>query len=574
MASTRKESEKLKAEIGRTQAKVKELGAEFARTGDKSLFGDLRSQRAFLSQLEKIRKELEQTAAVSAKIGGGRGAGLTNALEGLFPKGNLLMSLGPSLGAMLAPSIGAAINAAMLGGIGTVGLAGGIVLAARDPRIKSAFGQLGHEIMEDLDAAVAPLTHELLNVPDDLSAAWKRARPGIAGALDDLSGDVKPISDGLFGMVEHSLPGVERGIKASSGLAHQWAVDMPKVGDAVSGMFDSFARGAPGAQLFLHDLLTATSTSLRDLGLLSEGLSKLYSIPLVGRPPIFTAADTAETVGRLIDQMQGDTDIPWNLDVAVRELKKVRDEAKPTQEAVAELEREFREMWEAAAGRGRADISFKEAMVDLKHAIDDNGTSIDLNTERGRENARAFLAAAEAARRRRDAMIAEGVDTQTANMLMADAMKAVEKQAGKNKKAVHDFIAELEAVPPVTTAQLLLEFSRTGLPGEHSGQRVGDDRAPVSPPSNQLPQHGGQIPGLASGGSILSSGIVDIHRDERVYLPRGARVQRDSAGAGGVMWAAPVSVSGGGFAQQYFEWLRTEISARGGTLAVLGIRNP
>jgi hypothetical protein len=42
---------------------------------------------------------------------------------------------------------------------------------------------------------------------------------------------------------------------------------------------------------------------------------------------------------------------------------------------------------------------------------------------------------------------------------------------------------------------------------------------------------------------------------------------------GGGMNAQPVAVYGGGLGQLVFEWLRTEIQSRGGTLAVLGLRS-
>lgn len=43
-----------------------------------------------------------------------------------------------------------------------------------------------------------------------------------------------------------------------------------------------------------------------------------------------------------------------------------------------------------------------------------------------------------------------------------------------------------------------------------------------------LRQQIGDVSNLASGGAILQSGIVDIHANERVFLPEGARVQKGS----------------------------------------------
>ena len=40
------------------------------------------------------------------------------------------------------------------------------------------------------------------------------------------------------------------------------------------------------------------------------------------------------------------------------------------------------------------------------------------------------------------------------------------------------------------------------------------------------------IPGLAAGGSVTRGGVVDVHANERIFLPTGAQVQRGGAGGG------------------------------------------
>src|SRR5687768_14949820 len=50
----------LDGQITSTRLKIQELGAEFAATNDKVTGKDLKKERSLLSQLEKIRKELEQ----------------------------------------------------------------------------------------------------------------------------------------------------------------------------------------------------------------------------------------------------------------------------------------------------------------------------------------------------------------------------------------------------------------------------------------------------------------------------------------------------------------------------------
>ena len=483
----------LQSRIDASRAAARGLALDFARTDDAGTALQLGRERRRLAQLESAAKLLSPA----------KGGGLLGGAEALFGgtggRWGAIAQWAAPIAAMLAPAIGTAVATAMLGGVGTGGLIGGAVLATRDPRVGRAFNQLGRSVLADLDIAAAPFTLELLKVPDEYAAAWRRAQPGVARSLDALAGDVEPIASGLSGLLEHSLPGIERGIGASSKLAHQWAVDMPHLGDAVSDMFDSFAAGAPGAALFFHDAIEGTGKLLVGLGNVSEIASKLYRIPLVGRPPISQGYDFWN---QLMALTHGEHPLAPGLTAVGRDLTKpARDDLRSTTQAVQELELEFRRLSDDMVQQRRTTINYKQALADLAQSVKDNGTTIDLNTQKGRDNARGFLDAAEAARGQRDAMIENGVDTQTANLLMASSMKAIEDQAGRNRKAVHDMIAELEAVPAVTTAQLLLQFSVHGLPGEHSGQRLADTvRMAQLPASHQAFIEG--LPHRAAGGRV------------------------------------------------------------------------
>ena len=39
---------------------------------------------------------------------------------------------------------------------------------------------------------------------------------------------------------------------------------------------------------------------------------------------------------------------------------------------------------------------------------------------------------------------------------------------------------------------------------------------------------------MASGGSVTRGGVVDVHANERIFLPTGAQVQPAGAGGGGM----------------------------------------
>lgn len=101
-----KDLARLDDQMGATEVKIKGLLREFAETGDKSLFRDIRKDRSQLNMLKSIRKELagegrEAGKAVSTGIADALGA-LPSQLKGAG------IAIGVVLAVAMAPAVGAA----------------------------------------------------------------------------------------------------------------------------------------------------------------------------------------------------------------------------------------------------------------------------------------------------------------------------------------------------------------------------------------------------------------------------------------------------------------------------------
>jgi len=84
-------TERLDRQIQETERHLAELNREFAATGDKTLFGKMARDRSLLTQLRRVRTEIEQTSS------SGRRGGLSGFLDGLAEGPGLIGKLASAL---------------------------------------------------------------------------------------------------------------------------------------------------------------------------------------------------------------------------------------------------------------------------------------------------------------------------------------------------------------------------------------------------------------------------------------------------------------------------------------------
>jgi len=549
MASTKRESEKLQAEITRTQTKVRDLGVEFARTGDKSLFGDLRKERSFLAQLEKIRQELERVDKLGANLSVGGGGGGLGGLLGKIPApsgaGGVLI---PALGLMIAasaPEIGALVSSAMLGAVGTGGIIGGIALAAHDPRVKSAWSEFGHNAMRDLRLGGSTFVEPLVGGARDLGREWERIGPQINASLADLATHTRPLIAGFGGFVEHLLPGLQKGLVAAGPIIDQLAEDLPSLGDAFGTMFESFAQAGPGAREFFHDLLDVTGKTLVSVGEVSEALTKVYH----AIPPGGTG-----TLGAILNA--------WNEahpQAVVRDLKDItggtgelRTQLFDAARAADALNGELSKLFSDRFNKDEARLGMLMAIQDLKKSLGENQGAFGEKTTAGLADRQSFLDAIQAVARWRDTLVSTGTPIAQANVMYEAQLKlimGIGKQAGIAR-------GELEKLARTYTLRVVLTTQGIRYTGTY-----------LQPTDLQ--------PHRAAGGPVMANMPYTINErgNETVSFPANGTVHPANLTPATTSGAAPLNLFGGGLGQVVFEWLRTEIAARGGTLAVLGLRS-
>jgi hypothetical protein len=358
--------------------------------------------------------------------------------------------------AAAAPAIGAAINAGVLLGLGGGGIAAGIALAARDPEVAGAGKAVGQHVLEGLTQAAESFKEPVINSVNILGSAFDRLQPRIQAIFSGLAPHVEQLATGIAGLFDRIGPGLQQAFTAAGPILDTLSAELPRLGSAMSSFFSSIAAGGPGATIFFRDLLVAVEGSLIGIGKLIEGLSKLYEISskIPGLGGAFQALGNA--IGSSGDKgKKAFFDLQAGSGSAKGGIDLVAQSARAAEQAVAQLAKSSEQILNEWLSVDQASVRLSQSMLGLKASVDQNGKSLDSNSEKGLANRSALLDAAQAAETLREKQIAGGQSASFANAQFDSQIGSLIALAGKlglNQGEVDKLIGKYRNVPgDVTT---------------------------------------------------------------------------------------------------------------------------
>jgi hypothetical protein len=386
----------------------------------------------------------------SAGIAGGNkmASGLIDSMESASKEFVPYLVIGA---AAAAPEIGAAVNAGVLLGLGAGGIAAGIALAARDPEVAAAGKAVGQHVLEGLTEAAESFKEPVINSVNILGSAFDRLQPRIQAIFSGLAPHVEQLATGIAGLFDRIGPGLQQAFTAAGPILDELAVQLPRLGSAMSSFFSSIAAGGPGATLFFRDLLTATEGSIIGIGKLIEGLSKLYE--LTSRIPGLGGAFQA--LGKAIGD-SGDKgkkamfDLTSGSGSAKGGIDLVAQSARAAERAVAALAKSSEQILGEWLSVDQANIALSQSFLDLKSSVEQNGKSLDSTSAKGLANQSALLAVASAAETAREKNIAGGQSAAYANQQYEAQIGTLFQNAatlGFNAQQVEALIGKYRNVP-------------------------------------------------------------------------------------------------------------------------------
>jgi hypothetical protein len=296
------------------------------------------------------------------------------------------ITLGVAAGAALLPVLAPLVSAAVLGGAGLGGIAGGVALAANDPTVAKFARQLGKGFKADLDKEATGIFQKpVLDSLKVIQSGSKTALVSIGQIFSNVAPYVRPLTEDL-NMAAQAILGSLAGASAKAGpVLLAFGDSLVTVAGGVSDFITMVSSGGPEAASSLHLITGALADFLRQTGLLIEGLNKASSTPwLTG--PIFQLLkkhyDDAAEGSRTLGDSTGDL---------VAQMSDAERAARGEQDALAALSQELKGQTDPVFAMFSAQDKLAKAHRDAAKAEKDHGRNSEDYRKAVRDAASASL---------------------------------------------------------------------------------------------------------------------------------------------------------------------------------------
>jgi len=581
----------LREEYERTTKRIAELDAQMldTNTTDKSgLKKDLRERRAWLAELQRIAKGMEKSSGVSIGLGKRKDEPLLGAPQLDFSSmagmghGALIPSV-VGLVALAAPAIGAVIAGAVVGAAGVGGVVGGVIAAAHDPRVKSAWEDFTRDLSFKSfggDKLAGPTVDALSTLRDGLEGLH----------LDDILGKAGPgienLAQGVVDFATNAMPGFIKVMDNLDEITGIVADGMGNLGDATSDMLTDMmdSKGTLEGLQAIFDVLSGT---LRATGEITKFLGGAFH--LAGRmsaefsgamedvfhwaqvlsPALYPVEQLMASINDTTENLVGTGDIAAShitfMSTAARAAASAQHdfatglaEVDTNATSAADALQHFNDVQHGSVNNA---IAFEQSLDDLAEKLKENGRETDINLQKGRDNMKAFEDAVKDAEKVRDDLLAQGKieEANAAYKRMVDRIRDVMIQAGFTKKQIDAMLGPYTMVINVTYKE----------------------RNKPSFVMSSLSEPAQDIARRASGGPVMANQpyIVGDGGRPELFVPKQNGMilpsVPNSTGSGRPYGAAvPIMIQApaGSYEQYVIELISTAVQARGGQLAVLGLK--
>lgn len=470
-AQAARQVDRLNDEIAESERRLKGLAAAFAETGDKSLFRQMRDERGQLGNLKRAAALLggPAEAARAGAVAAPKTAG--DIAAALPAQGKVAMVAGISAAVIAgAPVIGAAVNAAILAGLGAGGLALGIASAVRDPAVKDAFSGLGREFVTTFDSMGGQFEQPLMRAATSLRSELRDISGEWSASVGGLADTVEPLAEGIAGLFREA--DVATAFRAAEPVLRTLAKELPGLGEDLSTFFESLDSGSEGAAEGMKFLVDSVGDLLVVSGEVIEFLSKWFDLTTdiaagMGR---LGAAATAVfgPLGPMLQQSLAAADGGPAKIISVKEaLDAMGDSAGDAAIDVKALHRATTDLLGQFLDMEQMSLRIEQGWDDIREAIDKNGATLDIHSEKGRENRDVILGQMDAIIQQRQKMIDSGQSVAAANDVynrQRDALLKLAVAMGISRSEIEKWLAKFDQIPASKTVTLQVRqvFSSQG----------------------------------------------------------------------------------------------------------------
>lgn len=386
LESLRVKSTDLRTEIGR-------LRQEFARTGSKSTFGDLRTAESDFKKITGYIKAMEGDAkALTPDVHAFNRAG-SESLSIFEELQGSVTGFGPAI------ALGVAALAPLLGG-----LAGGTVLSVL------AGGGLAAGIVSQFGSD--EVQHALSGFEDQVGSAWKRGTEGFgaqtAAALTTFGQYLAPTLENLGAEFAHMAPYLDQIANAVGGslqdLGNNLAINFSQLGPVFGALEQAIPIVITGVREFFGDIADHAPEIADDIVTIAHGFETLanvggHAIGLLSAEMAGIHADYQIVTGDLagfaatVASVTGGAS-PVTTFGDINQIEKTLGGTTDTLAgSYAHLADEMHRTFDEAMSLDESQVAMYRSMNDLRDALRQNKGAWDITTRAGEAHRQALLAA-------------------------------------------------------------------------------------------------------------------------------------------------------------------------------------
>jgi len=572
-SETGKDAKSLGKEMLELEVKIRNAAKEMKRTGeiDLDLAKTLRRNQSQLRSLTKLRKDL---LGFGDPDDDGRGGKFAEKIVESFSNamsrgGTPFVAAIAGAAAAAGPLIGASLAAAVTGGAGTLGIAGGVAMAARDPRVQQAAEAMGATFMAEFGAATESFVGPTVGALQQFEDAAIDIAGKLAPDFDKLADHVQPLAQALIQMVEKTLPGFSAGLKTGQVVLAALEDVLPEFGEDLSAMFEDMAEHPEAAAAAMHDLVTIIGETARGVGQLTSFLAAYYEVLIkVGKVTTGWANDLPDWA-KAITPLAAVADYFDQTDAAMQRamqnaphvethLREIGDAATNAADELKGLKNAISDAFDPIMDLDEAQDRYQKGLIDLQKELTTGKRTLANNTEEGLANRDAIREQIQAIKDLRDATATVPEKVDEANAAYDAQLEALRKNLialGYNKEAVNQLINSYKGIPAVVTTEFrypglleaiakFRELARLAGSNAAAARALGEGQGTF----HQGGDSSGYGGGRASGGLVMPGMTADFLETgtgmERIKaLPGGGAVVYNS----GQMGAMAGAVGGGGW---------------------------
>lgn len=418
------------------------------------------------ASFDGVRKEAKKFETESKDTGKRAGLSLGSGIESVMGgiaknSGSLLATMGP----LAAPLIGASIGAAVVGGAAGVGIIGGIMIASKDARVQEAGKNLGAKLTQGLQKDAGSFVTPMLKSIDTIGSRFEQLRPKIRSIFDNSSKFLEPLTDGLTKGVSGVVSGIATAVSRATPVVDALSYSFANLGEDAGQFFADVSKGAAGAGEAIRDVTDTVGGLLGVLGPVIGTLGQVYDAlnkiglttaimeqlagPVGSLAKVFqdTQADAEGFNGELERSAETGRRMGQGTFEAADGVQAVSDAAVVAADQLGMMANALEIATNDSLSLYDSNIKAADAIDRVKEAAKKNGKTMDINTEKGRENASAISALAKSLKRQYEAAVevnGEGPKTDAiANRNRGTFIRLAESMgmsAGRAKKLANEIL--------------------------------------------------------------------------------------------------------------------------------------